>query len=229
MSLRVPIAILSIIPVACASAVACAAPALAACPPPSAEDHFFPSSRIQASPLDVFSGPPWGRGSWSPLDPQDFYRPYYSRHLRAMSEPSLRCGVPVDATVYRFLWLRTFDRPIAVRITESAGRIVLEGVELDGKGGYDPGKVAHKVRKEITPDQWWSLRMVVDSAGLWRPTLGTQIGGGGLDGASWIFESSRRGAYGVMHFSSDASAQSRAAGLMFVGLAGMMPPEREVY
>ena len=61
-------------------------------------DRVFPdrSSVTGARPLDAF------RQEW------------YSKHLNAMGEPRLP-DVPNEA--YRFLWLRTFEDPIMVRLT----------------------------------------------------------------------------------------------------------------
>lgn len=44
----------------------------------------------------------------------DFVRGWYSSHLRSMAEPSLSCGAIEDS--YRFVWLRSFHSPVAVRM-----------------------------------------------------------------------------------------------------------------
>jgi hypothetical protein len=70
-------------------------------------------------------------------------RRWYSQHLRAMSEPSLSCGRP-KGEVYRFLWLRTWGRPVAVRVEAAPGDLFVAAVELDGAAGR-PGKVSRRV------------------------------------------------------------------------------------
>ena len=72
----------------------------------------------------------------------DFVVEWYSKHLRAMKEPSLWKLAQNDrsAVVYRFLWLPTFDRPVSVRLVKSGESALLDAVELDGRGGYEPGK-----------------------------------------------------------------------------------------
>jgi len=54
-------------------------------------------------------------GTFGPLNSDLFVREWYSKHLVAMEEPSLSCGVLEDTETYRFLWLRTFHNPVAVR------------------------------------------------------------------------------------------------------------------
>ncbi len=53
-------------------------------------------------------------------DRNDFDVEWYSKQLKAMNAPSLWKLSRRDrsATVYRFLWLPSFDHPVSVRITE---------------------------------------------------------------------------------------------------------------
>src|SRR5690349_15429772 len=64
-------------------------------------------------------------------DTDSHQRNWYSKHLRAMSEPSLSSG-NYTGDVYRFLWLRTWGRPIVVRVESDAHAWLLTAVELDG-------------------------------------------------------------------------------------------------
>src|SRR6266481_2721376 len=71
------------------------------CKSPDAAEFFFPKGALGQ------------RGSQ--FDEDAFNREWYSKHLRSMAEPSLSCGEPRGES-YRFLWLRTWGRPIAVRV-----------------------------------------------------------------------------------------------------------------
>src|SRR5262245_8575536 len=86
------------------------------------------------------------------FDEDAFHRTWYSTHLRAMAEPSLSCG-DSSGESYRFLWLRTFGRPIAVRV-ETGKPSTLTAVELDGAGGYQPGKISRRVQRQLSADEW---------------------------------------------------------------------------
>lgn len=48
-----------------------------------------------------------------------FTREWYSKHLHAMQEPSLSRGKTRVDVAYRRLWLRTFHRPISVRVEKT--------------------------------------------------------------------------------------------------------------
>src|SRR5262245_7997258 len=124
--------------------------------PEAPEARYFPVGRLR----------PGKPASFLPdadlLDADLFVRQWFSRHLAAMEEPSLSCG-PLEAIeAYRFLWLRTFHNPVAVRIFRRSDNYGLEAVILDGKGGYRPGLVSHRVTKELSRDQWRAVIVKLD-------------------------------------------------------------------
>ena len=83
-----------------------------------------------------------------------FAREWYSPHLQAMHEPSLSCGPSAATESYRFLWLPTFDQPVAVRISRFDKRFTLDAVILNGGGGYDPGSIEKKIHRDLTAAEW---------------------------------------------------------------------------
>jgi hypothetical protein len=125
---------------------------------------------------------------------------WYSKHLSAMSEPSLWDVSRQDSTgeVYRFLWLRSFHHPISVRLTvRKDGTGLLTSKETNGKGGYEPGKLVRDLRATLSREQtrWFLDR--VEYSGLWKlPT--NQSGVIGLDGAQWIIEAVKGGSYHIV-------------------------------
>ncbi len=97
----------------------------------------------------------------STLDAQQYFPPdafdsttaeLYSKYLRALTEPSLRELSQKDpsAEVYRFLWLRAFHRPIAVRltVTGSGGRVISK--MTSARGGYDPGHLIRNRERSLS-------------------------------------------------------------------------------
>src|SRR5437764_1153773 len=86
------------------------------------------------------------RAFYEDKERNDFWDKEYTKALRAMGEPSLwklaEDGHAVS--VYRLLWVSSFHHRVSVRIVKSGGSFVLHAVELDGKGGLDPGKIAIK-------------------------------------------------------------------------------------
>lgn len=118
---------------------------------------------------------------------------WYGKHLRVMEEPSLIETQKTPREVYRFLWLRTFNRPVTVRLEKSANYLRLTLVELDGAGGYGPGKIVTRRSQSIDNRQWCEFVGLLEKAGYWN--LKGNIPDGGLDGAQWILEGVRGGRY----------------------------------
>src|SRR4051812_45237449 len=93
--------------------------------------------QCQTNMSDAFFFPP---GSLAPtnarFDEDEFMRRWYSKHLRAMAEPSLSCATSEgEGDSFRFLWLRTFHEPIAVRVDIRSKKATITTVTLSGAGG----------------------------------------------------------------------------------------------
>lgn len=87
----------------------------------------------------------------------------------------------------RFLWLRTFDPPIAVRIEHTPDQTRLVAVQLDGQGGYAPGSAARRTELSVAHEDWVSLKGIVEGTGLWQVSA-RDPARFGLDGAIWLIE-----------------------------------------
>jgi hypothetical protein len=126
----------------------------------------------------------------------EFNVEWYTKHLRAMREPSLWKLSRSDrkATVYRFLWLHSFDHPVCVRLVKAGDRIVMHALVLDGLGGYEPGDVVINKQVILSIEQWNRLGHFLDKAEFWAmPTEDED--GGGSDGAQLIVEAVKDGQY----------------------------------
>jgi hypothetical protein len=178
------------------------------CPSSDAEDYFFPIG--PAYPTQSHMGRSGCDGC--------------SIHLRAMQEPSLSCGKSTAESTYRFLWLRTFDHPISVRVEVNGSTSVLHAVELDGAGGYTPGKVLKRVERALSPAEQEELMAKLNGIRFWG--MKTSIDDQGVDGASWILEGVRDGRYHVVDRWSPESGDYREACLFFLELAGLTPSNR---
>jgi hypothetical protein len=189
------------------------------CPDKAAADYYFAKGVLEADrrKLDQYAS------RW------------FSKHLAAMGEPSLSCEA--EGRTYRFIWLRTFHHPIAVRVTEMDGKYSLVAVELDGMGGYDPGKVLNRKELVLSEREGQDLRSAMESAGFWKmPTDFDRAAQDGaivtfeLDGARWILEAADDGRYHVVFSSVTMVGESvRDIGLLFLRLARLELSGDEVY
>jgi hypothetical protein len=157
----------------------------------------------------------------------EFVREWYSKHLAAMREPPLWCGQAGAEVVYRFLWLRTFHNPIAIRVSRTAGAARLELVRLSGSGGYDPGKVARRKDRQLTEDEWTTIVTAIESIGFWAmPSHEPAIG---FDGAQWILEARRGDEWHVVHRWSPQDGFYLELGLLLLRLAGIDLSREPIY
>jgi len=179
----------------------------------SGEKHVLQST----APASYFPDGAFGR-----TDAGKFSAMWYSKHLYAMGEPSLwDTQVPGAAEVYRFLWLRTFDAPIAVRVYLSRhdGSAQIEYKILSGQGGYEPGCLVKGRRRQLRGDEARFLRQEISGVAFWSldPT-GAEIG---VDGAMWVLEGRTSNAYRVVERWSPQEGPVRALGLLFLKTAGL--------
>jgi hypothetical protein len=124
---------------------------------------------------------------------------WYPMHLEAMKEPSLyERQSDRSAERYRFLWLRTFHRPLAFRIQKDSAGITLRVVRLSGAGGNEPGHIEHDETLTLTTNQWDRFLKLVDTSSFWQMPTAEKHEGEKLDGSQWILEGQVAGKYHVV-------------------------------
>jgi hypothetical protein len=168
-------------------------------------------------------------------DMDKFHRDWYSTHLKSMKEPSFSILEQKIESAYRFLWLRSFHHPIAVRIEKIGDQIILHAVELDGYGGYKPGKIKKFIEKIISLDDYQKHCELLAEIDFWNMnTILSNINLDGTitinaDGAHWILEGSSNGKYHVVDRWSPEPGKYREACLFFLKLAGFKIQADEIY
>ncbi len=145
---------------------------------------------------------------------------WYSKHLVAMNEPPLMSSLSKDSERYRFLWLRSFHRPVAVRLWRSGDETFLTVKQLDGAGGYEPGKLITNETRAITEEEREVFSQFLEQSCYWK--LPTEDSGlAGADGAQWILEGVKEGRYHIVDRWSPKSGNYREACLYLLKLAGI--------
>ncbi|CAN5332469.1 hypothetical protein BH09MYX1_BH09MYX1_30450 [soil metagenome] len=127
-----------------------------------------------------------------------FVREWYGKHLHTMGEPSLfeaSTATPTKET-WRFVWLRTWGHPVAIRFDVAPSGTTMRYVVLDGQGGYAPGKISADVTRTISAPDWMRVTSALTGAGFWA--LPTSKDDGGMDGLEWIIEGTQNGRYHVV-------------------------------
>jgi hypothetical protein len=151
-------------------------------------------------------------------------------HLEAMGEPSLWLAAQkADVHVYRFLWLRTFHHPVALRIDVAPdGTARLSAKVTTGAGGYEPGVLRTDKSVPLTRAQVKRFLDGLEKAKFWTlPTAEPEaVGKDGsiritLDGALWTIEGVTDGRYHVVDRHSPARGAFRDAALLLLRFADL--------
>lgn len=128
--------------------------------------------------------------------------------------------------VYRFTWLRTWGRPIAVRVSPTH----LWVTRLSGDGGYDPGRIDVQRDRALGASEWQRLESAIAAASF--DTIDRE-GAMGHDGAQWIIERAKGGAYRLVERWSPKNDAKEAAYVracdVFLDLAGRDLVTGDVY
>jgi hypothetical protein len=165
-----------------------------------------------------------------PKTVSSFETDWFGKQLSAMHEIALD-RTPTEA--YRFLWLRTWHAPVAVRVGAlgDSGYVVL--TVLTGQGGYDPGVIERQDSTALTNATWQKLRHVLAALRFWSVREHDPPERAGMDGAEWILEGHRPTMYRLVQRWSPSSvgrdAKFRAACLRMLSVAGYRPDADTVY
>ncbi len=151
--------------------------------------------------------------------------------MAALQEPSFwEVSRTLKTESYRFLWLRTFHHPIAVRVDLGAdGKAHLTAKMTSGAGGYDPGKLIENRTLTINSGETKRFLGQIDEHNFWKLSSVETVPGG-PDGAHWIIEGVTPGTYHVVERWPPRDGDVRAIGLFMVNeLAKINLPPGEVY
>lgn len=178
------------------------------------EESYFPPSSLDVNPYS-----------------DEFKQEWYTRCLKAMKEPVLSRLKDREREVYRFLWLRTFDQPIAIRLARCRNECIVEVKELDGKSGFEVGTLSRSTSDTVSFRKWKRFVSLLETADFWELPLDKL--GLVVDGAMWILEGYRSKRYQVVNRHcpqvDGPDTAFRRACLHLVRLAGVEVPPSRIY
>ena len=161
------------------------------------------------------------RGSFDEKPERErFVVEWYEKHLAAMGESALSVRREGQDEAYRFLWLRTFHHPVAVRVWRAGEGRFVSAKELDGAGGHEPGKLIADGTRPLKAEEWDEFTRLLERACYWN--LDARRDPGGRDGAQWILEGARAGRYHVVDQWTPDSGAYREACLYLLKLSGLV-------
>ncbi len=150
---------------------------------------------------------------------------WYSSQLSAMGEPSLQCASRYP--IYRFLWLRTFHHPIAVRVEKRQDGMHLFAVELDGAGGYEPGLESRRIQRVLSAREAGVFSEAIAAAEVFSAPDKQQFLG--TDGSRWTVEARDGARYQIHDMWTPERGRIQQLGMVFIALTGWSIPKDEIY
>jgi hypothetical protein len=160
-----------------------------------------------------------------------FVYDWYSGQLKALKEPSLlELSKAPSTESYRFLWLRSFNHPVSVRVDVQAdGSATLTTRIANGAGGYPPGQLTSSTKRPLTRDEAQQLIARINASGFWElPSYDRDRSG--ADGSEWIVEAAVHGRYHLVSVWTPKDGPIHDLGAMFLfDLAKIKVSKDEIY
>jgi hypothetical protein len=161
-----------------------------------------------------------------------FKNRWYSGNLKALQEPALY-PMAKDKSVecYRFLWLRSFNHPISVRIYRQGKdhQWILKLKIAGGAAGFHPHSLMEEETMHLRDANVQGFLSQIESLGFWKAPnpINDQTG---TDGSQWIIEGVKGGNYHIVDRWSPKSGIARELGWQLVfDLGGLEVPKQEIY
>lgn len=162
-------------------------------------------------------------------------RQWYNKHLRAMREPSLE---PNGPETHRFLWLRSFNLPVVVRVVLNEPPKLIVKV-MSGNSSF-AGGLCERRERVLSIEETRAVRTCFKQAAVWRAAPKQHFGGApsiaprhrfshedllgietGIDGAEWIVESVFDDRYWFRARWSPEQGALRTCALVLLELSGV--------
>lgn len=156
----------------------------------------------------------------------EFVVNWYSKHLHAMKEPLL-FNKKIDKEIYRFTWLRTFNRPMTFRFEKENDRFILYWKVLNGAGGYKPGEIEIEQMKILSEKEWTEFTVLIKKADFWNMELGRKTIGD--DGSEWIMEGVNQTDYRVVSVWTPRTGNFYNACNYLISLTNLKISKKEIY
>ena len=169
--------------------------------------------------------------TYLPLTAGTYHRTWdewYSKVLIQMKEKPL-VALTDEEESYRFLWLRSFNNPIAVHVYRKGSEQTIIVKELAHFQLEDPGELLNSYALRLSTSDWNRFMLRLELARYWQ--IPADQGPLANDGAQWVLEGYREGRYHVVDRQSPEPGAYRNACLFLLEKSGLLSriPPKQVY
>lgn len=177
----------------------------AKCPGTDEPNHFFPDGVLRP---------------YNHSQNDEEFRDELSALLRQGGTPTLSCG-PVDDS-YRFIWFPANRPVLAVTARQTIDGFALDVLTFPDPRHDDVFRAPTRSARELRGNEALELRRAIETMNLW--TIPAAQASTASDGAQWIMEGRKGGAYRVVIRTNFRDEPFEEAGRTFVKLAGLNVP-----
>jgi hypothetical protein len=125
---------------------------------------------------------------YDPVRPEGMW--YYNP--AAFNEPKI-AEVDDKIPTIRFFWIRTFHRPVCIRVFKDGEGPKIRVIRCAGKGGYEWGSIESDKTIPLSDEQWKSFVDQIKNPDVFAPLRNLnheeKMKLMGLDGSMWVIES----------------------------------------
>jgi len=166
-------------------------------------------------------------------DSESFNQNRYNDYLEAMQEPVLfRENISL---AFRFLWLRSFDPPVAIRLIKSKQNSFHMVVKVtNAEDDRESGEIVIDQDSELTAEQCQPLFDKINSCHFWNRLRDKEYGQDmpyelTADGSNWLVEGMEDGKYHAVSRNNDETPCINEIGRIFLKLSGLKIREEKIY
>jgi hypothetical protein len=154
---------------------------------------------------------------------------WYSTQLQGFGEPSfVEQSKDKAAESYRFLWLRSFNDAVCIRMDILADGSGVVTKKVSGVAhGKNAGKMIVNEQVRLIKEDVTKFLAQMGKQEFW--SLPTRDNRRGLDGSEWVIEGVKAGNYHVVDRWSPDKGPVRSMGTSMLELAKLKFPTREMY
>ena len=150
----------------------------------------------------------------------------FTYYLEIFKEPALS-SINTGSTIYRFIWFRSFNNPITIKIEKDNDNVNLSWKEIERNRLYSPEKLIVNKTKSISLGEWEGFISRINSYNFW--TKQNQAEQVGVDGSLWILEGCQGDMYKHFDIYSPKDDDYRKIGLYLLNLTDLQIPKDEIY
>lgn len=160
------------------------------------------------------------------LQSANFTLDWFSESLAWFKEPILSAGY--KGKVYRFLWLRTFDEPIAIRMQKIRQHVTISWKLPQFDNSLHTSQSPVEFKKILTVRQWKKFEKMLTTIDYWSMVPEDHLSTA-TDGATWILEAAINGKYKVTERSGYIYPKYTKCLLYLIKLTDLNLPEDRIY